>query len=125
MRQFTIAANQCATGLNRGLSKFLVAEKHKLCKIYGKIHVYREACFSKKKLYKQAKYGFAIINLSQRECLLKKKFWMQWSVKKVMLIVFWDITVDFLEKGATVNSASYCQLLKQISPYLLNDHCIT
>ena len=26
-----------------------------------------------------------------------------------------------LKKGATVNSASYCQLLKQNSPYLLND----
>ena len=44
-----------------------------------------------------------------------------------MLTVFWDmkrpITIDFLEKGATVNSASYCQL-KQYSPYLLNDSCI-
>ena len=30
------------------------------------------------------------------------------------------ITVDFLEKGATVNSASYCQLLGENSPYLLN-----
>ena len=42
-----------------------------------------------------------------------------------MLIVFSDmkgsITFDFLEKGATVNSASYCQLLRQYSPYLFND----
>ena len=30
------------------------------------------------------------------------------------------ITIDFLEKDATVNSASYCQ----ISPYLLIDPCI-
>ena len=28
---------------------------------------------------------------------------------------------DFLEKGATVNSPSYCQLLRQNSPCLLND----
>ena len=32
-----------------------------------------------------------------------------------MLIVFWDmkgpISIDFLEKGAAVNSAMYCQLL--------------
>ena len=42
-----------------------------------------------------------------------------------MLIFFRDIkeaiTIDFFEKGAAVNSASYCQLLKQNSPYLLND----
>ena len=30
------------------------------------------------------------------------------------------ITVDFLEKGTTVNGAFHCQLLKQNSPYLLN-----
>ena len=55
----------------------------------------------------------------------KKKFQVQWSVKKVRLIVFWDTirpnTINFLEKSATVNSASYCQPLKQNSPYLLND----
>ena len=49
--------------------------------------------------------------------LVKKKFNTKWSVKKVMLTVFLDmkgpITIDFLEKGATVNSASYCQFLKQ------------
>ena len=46
------------------------------------------------------------------------------SVKKVILTVFWQmkgpITIDFLEKGASINSTSYCQLL-QHSPYLLND----
>ena len=31
------------------------------------------------------------------------------------------IAIDFLEKGATVNSVSDCQLLKENSPYLLND----
>ena len=38
---------------------------------------------------------------------VKKKFWAKQSVKKVMLTVFYDIkkpiTVDFLEKGTTVN----------------------
>ena len=55
----------------------------------------------------------------------KKKFQVQQSVKKIMLRVFQDmkgtITIDSLEKGSTVNSASYYQLLKQNSPYLLND----
>ena len=40
---------------------------------------------------------------------LKKKFRKQRSVKKVTLILFWDmkepIAIDFLEKGLTVNSA--------------------
>ena len=31
------------------------------------------------------------------------------------------ITIDFLEKRATVKSTSYCQFHKQISPYLLNE----
>ena len=31
------------------------------------------------------------------------------------------ITIDFLEKGATVTVASYCQFCRQNSPYLLND----
>ena len=42
--------------------------------------------------------------------LVKKIFQVQQSVKKVMLTVFWDIkgpmTIDFLEKGATVNNTS-------------------
>ena len=41
-----------------------------------------------------------------------KKIWVQWSVKKVILIVFWDLigsmNMNFFEKGASVNSASYC-----------------
>ena len=45
-----------------------------------------------------------------------------------MLRVFWDmkrpITIDFLEKRATVNSISYCHLLRQYSPSLLNDPCV-
>ena len=43
-------------------------------------------------------------------------------------IIFWSmkesITIDFLEKGTTVNSASYCEFILQSSPYLLNDHHI-
>ena len=42
-----------------------------------------------------------------------------------MLIVFRDmkgaIPIDFFEKGATVNCDSYCLLLRQYSPYLLNN----
>ena len=42
---------------------------------------------------------------------VKNKFCTQQSVKKVMLTVFWymkgPITIDFLEKCATVNNATY------------------
>ena len=34
-----------------------------------------------------------------------------------------SVTIDFIEKGATVNSDSYCQLLRQYFP-LLNDPSI-
>ena len=44
-----------------------------------------------------------------------------------MLTVFWDmqrtITIDFLEKGATVNSASFCQPFGKIHLiYLLTSY---
>ena len=46
---------------------------------------------------------------------VKKKFKSQLSAGKVMLTIFWDskrpILEDFLEKGSTINSASYCDLL--------------
>ena len=48
----------------------------------------------------------------------KKKFR---SEKKFMLTGIWDmkgpITMNYLEKGATVNSAYYCQLLRQYFPF--------
>ena len=45
---------------------------------------------------------------------VKNKFWVQQSVKKVMLTVFWNMKGPItLEKGATVNSASYYHLLSQ------------
>ena len=43
----------------------------------------------------------------------KKKFLVQWLIKKVMLKVLWNIKgpipIDFLEEGATINRVSYCQ----------------
>ena len=44
------------------------------------------------------------------------------SLKKIMLIVFWDmkerINIDFFEKGTTVCKNSYCFHLEQNSPYI-------
>ena len=57
-----------------------------------------------------------------------KKFQVQRSIKNVILTVFLDmkgtIAIDFLEKVAIVNSTSYCELLRENIPYLLNDLCI-
>ena len=54
----------------------------------------------------------------------KKIFCVQPSVKKVMLTIFGNmkrsIIIDFLEKHAIVNSASYCKILVQNSHYLLS-----
>ena len=52
--------------------------------------------FSTKNAYKWAKYEFVTMWLSQKDSLwcentdspIKKKFWMQQSVKKVMLKIF-------------------------------------
>jgi histone-lysine N-methyltransferase SETMAR len=51
----------------------------------------------------------------------KKKFNTQSSAGKLMLTVFWDskgpIQEDYLEKGCTINSASYSDLLaKNLKP---------
>ena len=55
---------------------------------------------------------------------VKKLFQSQLSVKKVMLAVFKDmkghISMDFLEKGTTINNASYCRNIWQNSPYFWN-----
>ena len=55
---------------------------------------------------------------------VKKKFKSQRSTRKVMLTVFWDmqgpITISFLEKGSFVNSANYCELLKQVKKDIKN-----
>ena len=46
---------------------------------------------------------------------LKKKFWAQWSIKGNMMTLYCNIegtiTVDFFEKGITVNGTSNYQHL--------------
>ena len=87
--------------------------------MYGRMcDVYGEVCVSQKKVYKGAKRGFVTTSSGRKDMLRKhwfpeKKFRLQLSVKKVMLIVFWNMkalmTIDFHEKGATANSAFRCQ----------------
>ena len=52
---------------------------------------------------------------TQSKKTIKKKFWTHSSVKMVILTIFMDmkgqLTINFLEKSATVNSISCCQIL--------------
>lgn len=51
-------------------------------------------------------------------CSAPKQVKSQRSAKKVMASVFWDakgiLLIDYLEKGKTINSEYYCQLLDQL-----------
>ena len=70
---------------------------------------YGETCLSFKKLQisKKCVCHNEAVETHGLFCL-KKKFWVRWSVKKVMLTVFNDIKssniIDFFEKAAIVNS---------------------
>ena len=87
-----------------------------MCDVYG------ETCFCPKNVYKWANMGLPLhiwventLHVVDTDSSVKKKFWAQQSVKKVMLTVFWNIkgpyATDFFEKGTTVNSAYYCFLI--------------
>ena len=130
--------SECSRFEQRSVIKFLVAEKCKTFEIYRRMcYVYGETCSSQKNLYKWAKYRFATTNLNQKDSSWNRNTLTLWQRKntrescqwnKADHAVFWDmkgpITIDFLAKSPTVNSISYCQLLKKNSPYLLNDpHC--
>ena len=114
-----------------------MAEKCKPCRIDRRMcGVYGETFFSQHNVSWGANHKFACMSLSWKDSLwsentdflVKKRFWAQLWIKKIVRILFWDmkgpITIDFQEKGASVNSTSYYQLLWQNSPYLLNDTCI-
>ena len=83
---------------HRSVIRFLVAEKCKLCEIYRIMcDVYKETCFSYKENYKLVKHRFATTRPSRKQPIrwkrtdfrVKKKFRVQQSIKKIMLVVFW------------------------------------
>ena len=89
-------------------------------KFTEKYVICREACFNKKDFYKWAKHETESKKQSTEWKHMKKKFWVQQSVKKVMQTDLWNmkgpITIDFQERSATINSASNSQCFKQNSP---------
>ena len=105
----------------------------KLLMVYMEKHVWVKKKKKKKKVCKYAKHGFAtelkktVQGVETYRLSGKEK--VQWSVKKMMLTVFWHmkgpIIIDFLEKDATINSVFYCEILRQNFPYLLNDSYIS
>ena len=104
----------------------------KLCEIYWRTcEVNGEAC-PKKNISKEAKYECPAMYSGQKDSPwgggdtdspLNKVFQAQRSIKKVMLTVLWNIKgliiVDLLEKASSVNSASYCEHIRQKSTNLL------
>ena len=128
LRLFKMMQNQtgCFRLKQMSVIKFLVAVKWKPCEIYRKkmCNVHEEVYFSKNKNKKIFTNGlnmgllWARVKKTQSIESIVKRFQAQQSVKTVMQRVFWDMkrSIDFLEKGA-----SYCQFLRQYSPYLLND----
>ena len=89
--------------------------------------MYREACFKKNDLYKWAKHGFCdylrawigkTIHEVETPGLSGKEKVPGTVVSKEghaesLLIVKGPITIDFLGKGETINTACYCRLLGQ------------
>ena len=74
-------------------------------------YIYEVAYFAQKNVCKWARHEFVTWSLSgKKNSSLSGNILTLYSVKKVMKIVFWDmtgpITFDFLEKGATINSTS-------------------
>ena len=116
----------------RSVTRFLETENGKQYKIYKMFDVYGKACFNQKIFPNGLNMGFPQWAWIEKwvnwvkviDFPIKKMFRAPRSLNKVMLSVFWDmkgtITSDFLEKCATVNSSSNCQILEQNSTYVLN-----
>ena len=112
----------------RSVIKILLAKKCKPCDIYRRMSNGNRETYFSKKIFTNGlrKHGFATLSLSQTCWFSSKEKVQVWqSIKKVMIIVFWDmkrlIIIDFLGKGAIANNASNYKLLRQNSLYLLDD----
>ena len=114
----------------RGVIRFLLAESVKSCEILSRMQrLYGPSCTSRANFYKwvQAfKDGRESItdDLRSGRPVDVSTPESQKSLRKVMLTVFWDrngpITISFLERGNTVNSENYCELLTQVKKDIKN-----
>ena len=113
---------ECSRLEQKSVIKFLAAEICKSCEIYRWMcDVYTEEYSSQKIFTKRLKMGLPLWAWDKK--IRNKTHWLSSkekvpgvAVKKVMLTVFLDkkghITFDFLKRCATVNKASYCQILQ-------------
>ena len=115
---------QSAPGKNRGLLWWLRSANHVKFTFRRMLDVYGEACFSLKYLSNGLNFGLPqlariekTVHRIEIHSLVKKMFWVQQSVKKILLTVFWGmkgpLTIDFLQKGC--NCKERFLLLKQNS----------
>ena len=103
--------SECSRFEQRAVIRFWVGEKCKLCEIYGRVSLFHSKPESKRQFmeWKQWFCGTKCSGLSSQLC---------WQSSRAMK---GPITINFCEKWATVNSASYYQLLRQIFSNLSND----
>ena len=100
--------------------------------------VWREVCFRQKLFTNGLNMGLLLWARVKKIVYGVKTHWLSGKEKVPGIVVskeghavtiFWDmkepITIDFLENDASINSACYCQLFWQNSPYLLNSPCIS
>ena len=120
-------ANQteCSRHEQRSVIKFLLAEKCKQYELYRRMcDVYGEACFRKKYVYKWAKHGFTTVSSSQSIIHGIEILWHSGKEKVLGTVVnkeghadavLWDmkgpITIDFFEKGATIDDLGSIYLI--------------
>ena len=113
----------------RGVIRFLLAESVKSWEILSRMQrQYGPSCMFRANFYKwvqafeDGRESITDDLRSGRPVDVSKSF--KKSLRKVMLTVFWDrngpITISFLERGNTVNSENYCELLTQVKKDIKN-----
>ena len=123
LQLYKMVANktECSGVEQRSILKFLVAKKCKPWEIYRRMwNVYGEVCFSKKIFTNRLNMSFPLrawiespVHEVETHTPVKKSFGCSGQYRHKKTHHYWF--------PATVNSVSYCQLLRQNSPYLLND----
>ena len=129
---FEMVSNQGVPNLKRVLSSiFLMAEKFKLWESIEECVMCIENHVLVKKNLQIGYIGLPLKAWVKRS--MERKHWLTGkekllgatATKYVISAVFCDmkrvVTIDLHEKGAIVNSASYCQFQRQNSPYSLNE----
>ena len=126
---------ECFCLKQRSVMKLLLAEKCKPYEIYRRVcDVYREAWVSQKMFPNKLNMDLPLWDWVEKTVHGVEIHWLFGKEKVLGTVISKEghadiflrhekkpITIDFLEKGATVKNASCCQFIWQNSSYLLND----